>query len=131
MKTLVKLFATAMVMLGASQVSLANDALQKAYQSTNIKAALINVCKTETSKGGKLTSAEVTKFCTCQVEAEGKMTTAQKWEIQSAINAKKSPSSLAFIQQQNKEIQACFGAPLTAKLQKLTEEAIKSAQQKK
>ncbi len=48
---------------------------------------------------------------------------------QSAINAKKSPSSLAFVQQQNKDLQACLGAPLVSKLEKLTEEAMKAAQQ--
>ncbi len=57
------------------------------------------------------------------------MTEAQKWEIQSAINAKKSPSSLAFVQQQNRDLKACFGPQLTTKLEKLTEEAMKAAQQ--
>lgn len=111
----------------------ANNAseLQKAYQSTNIKSALINVCKKDTSKGGKLTAAEVNKFCSCQIEAEGRITTAQKWEIQSAINAKKNPSSLAVIQQQNKALRACFGPQLTAKLQSLSEQAMRSAPAKK
>ena len=103
--------------------------LQAAYKSTNVKSALINVCKEQTTKGGKLSAAEVSKFCGCQIDAQGKVTEAQKWEIQSAINAKKSPSSLAFVQQQNKELQACLGAPLVSKLEKLTEEAMKAAQQ--
>lgn len=107
----------------------ADNPLQTAYKSTNVKAALINVCKDQTAKGGKLTSAEVSKFCSCQIDAQGKVTEAQKWEIQSAINAKKSPSSLAFVQQQNKDLQACLGAPLVSKLEKLTEEAMKAAQQ--
>lgn len=128
--TLQGLLATGL-MLAVSQASFANNALQKAYQSTNIKSALINVCKTETAKGGKLTTAEVAKFCSCQVEVEGKMTTAQKWEVQSAINAKKQPHTLAIIQQQNKDLQTCFGPQLTGKLKTLTEQAIKSAQPKK
>lgn len=107
----------------------ADNPLQAAYKSTNVKSALVNVCKDQTAKGGKLTSAEVSKFCSCQIDAQGKVTEAQKWEIQSAINAKKSPSSLAFVQQQNKDLQACLGAPLVSKLEKLTEEAIKAAQQ--
>lgn len=105
--------------------------LQQAYKSTNVKGALINLCKDETGKGNKLTAAEVSKYCTCAVEADGKMTNAQKWEVQSAINAKKSPSSLAFVQQQNKDLQACFGPQLTGKLKGLTDEAMKSAQGKK
>jgi len=107
----------------------ADNPLQAAYKSTNVKSALVNVCKDQTAKGGKLTSAEVSKFCSCQIDAQGKVTEAQKWEIQSAINAKKSPSSLAFVQQQNKDLQACLGAPLVSKLEKLTEEARKAAQQ--
>ncbi|MGN5763033.1 hypothetical protein ACNQO6_01600 [Acinetobacter calcoaceticus] len=115
--------------LFATATHAADNPLQTAYKSTNVKAALVNVCKDQTAKGGKLTAAEVSKFCGCQIDAQGKVTEAQKWEIQSAINAKKSPSSLAFVQQQNKDLQACLGAPLVSKLEKLTEEAMKAAQQ--
>ncbi len=83
--------------------------LQQAYKSTNVKSALINVCKNETAKAKKPTSAEVTKYCGCAIEADGKLTNAQKWEIQSTINQKKSPGTLAFVQKQNKDLQACFG----------------------
>ena len=62
---------------------------------------------------------------------EGKLTNAQKWEIQSTVNQKKSPATLAFVQKQNKDLQACFGPQLTGKLKSLTEEAMKSAQQPK
>src|SRR5690606_11660283 len=106
----------------------AEDKLQQAYKSTNVKAALINVCKDETAKGKKLAAAEVSKYCSCAVEADGKLTNAQKWEIQSTINQKKSPGTLAFVQKQNKDLQACFGPQLTGKLKNLTEEAMKSAQ---
>ncbi|MGB8694970.1 hypothetical protein [Acinetobacter sp.] len=105
--------------------------LQEAYKSTNVKSALINVCKDETGKSKKLSTAEVSKYCTCAVEADGKLTNAQKWEIQSTVNQKKSPATLAFVQKQNKDLQACFGPQLTGKLKSLTEEAMKSAQAKK
>ena len=105
--------------------------LQEDYKSTNVKSALINVCKEETGKSKKLSAAEVSKYCTCAVEADGKLTNAQKWEIQSTINQKKSPATLAFVQKQNKDLQACFGPQLTGKLKSLTEEAMKSAQQPK
>ena len=107
-----------------------SNKLQEAYKSTNVKAALINVCKEETSKGKKLTAAEVSKYCTCAVEADGRLTNAQKWEIQSAINQKKSPSTLAFVQKQNKDLQTCFCPQLTGKLKTLTEEAMKAAEKK-
>ena len=107
-----------------------SNKLQEAYKSSNVKSALINVCKEETAKGKKLTTAEVSKYCTCAVEADGKLTNAQKWEIQSAINQKKSPSTLAFVQKQNKDLQTCFGPQLTGKLKSLTEEAMKAAPKK-
>jgi hypothetical protein len=108
-----------------------SNKMQQAYKSTNIKAALINVCKEETAKGDKLSAAEVSKYCSCAIEADGKLTNAQKWEIQSAINQKKSPSTLAVVKKQHTDLQACFGPQLTSKLQSLTEEAMKAAQAKK
>ena len=107
----------------------ADNPLQAAYKSTNVKAALVNVCKDQTAKGGKLTAAEVSKFCACNIEAQGKVTEAQKWEMQSAANAKKNPNTLPFVQQGYKDLQACLGTPLVSKLEKLTVEAVKAAQQ--
>lgn len=128
------LFFSAIIAASASLAGTAfaaDDALQNAYKSANVKSSLINVCKTETAKSGKLTTAEVAKYCGCAIESDGKLTNAQKWEIQSAINQKKSPATLAFVQKQNQELQACFGPQLTTKLKTLTEEAMKSAQAKK
>ncbi|MFH7765716.1 hypothetical protein [Acinetobacter sp. BSP-28] len=122
---------SAVALMATASNAAETNKLQEAYKSTNVKSALINVCKEETGKGKKLTSAEVSKYCTCAVEADGRLTNAQKWEIQSTINQKKSPATLAFVQKQNKDLQACFGPQLTGKLKSLTEEAMKSAQQKK
>ena len=119
---------SAVALMATAANAAETNKLQEAYKSTNVKSALINVCKEETAKGKKLTSAEVSKYCTCAVEADGKLTNAQKWEIQSTINQKKSPGTLAFVQKQNKDLQACFGPQLTGKLKTLTEEAMKSAQ---
>lgn len=117
----------------AATASHANDSskMQQAYKSTNVKSALINVCKEETAKSKKLSAAEVSKYCSCAIDADGKLTNAQKWEIQSTINQKKSPATLGFVQNQNKDLQACFGPQLTGKLKTLTEEAMKAAQAKK
>lgn len=114
--------------LFASAAHADNEKLQQAYKSANVKSALINVCKEETGKGKKLSAAEVSKYCTCAVKANGRLTNAQKWEIQSAVNQKKSPATLAFVQKQNKDLQTCFGPQLTGKLKSLTEEAMKSTQ---
>lgn len=122
---------SAVALMATASNAAETNKLQEAYKSTNVKSALINVCKNETGKSKKLSSAEVSKYCTCAVEADGKLTNAQKWEIQSTINQKKSPATLAFVQKQNKDLQACFGPQLTGKLKSLTEEAMKSAQAKK
>ena len=121
-------FVSAVAMMATASHAAEANKLQEAYKSTNVKSALINVCKDETGKSKKLSAAEVSKYCTCAVEADGKLTNAQKWEIQSTINQKKSPATLAFVQKQNKDLQACFGPQLTGKLKNLTEEAMKSAQ---
>ena len=77
------LFSAAALMAGSAQA--AENPVQAAYKSTNVKGALINVCKDQTAKGGKLSAAEVSKFCSCQVEAQGKVTEAQngKFKAQS------------------------------------------------
>ena len=117
------LIGAVMAVASFATAAQAQDSLQKAYQSSNVKNALVNVCKEETNKGKKLTAAEVTKYCTCAVNADGKLTNDQKWQIQSAINQKKSPSTLAFVKKQNEELKTCFGPQLVTKLQKLTQEA--------
>ena len=124
------LFSAVALMTTATHAAESNK-LQEAYKSTYVKSALINVCKDETGKSKKLSAAEVSKYCTCAVEADGKLTNSQKWEIQSSVNQKKSPATLAFVQKQNKDLQACFGPQLTGKLKTLTEDAMKAAQAKK
>ncbi|WP_313738266.1 hypothetical protein, partial [Acinetobacter sp.] len=106
---------SAVALMATASNAAETNKLQEAYKSTNVKSALINVCKEETGKGKKLSSAEVSKYCSCAVEADGRLTNAQKWEIQSTINQKKSPATLAFVQKQNKDLQACFGPQLTGK----------------
>ena len=106
-----------------------NSKLQQAYKSNNVQSALVNLCKTEVAKGKKLTDAEVTKVCTCQVKIDGQTTKAQLWEMQSAANQKKNPLELASVKQQHQNLKACFGTALTSKLDKLTQEAL--AAQKK
>ena len=102
--------------------------LQKIFQGTNIKGGLVDMCKEDSGKSGKLSAAEVDKYCKCSIDADGKITNEQKWEIQSAINAKKNPASIAFVQQQNASLEACFGAPLTAKVKQLAMDAAKAQQ---
>ena len=121
-------FVSAVAMMATASHAAEANKLQEAYKSTNVKSALINVCKDETGKSKKLSAAEVSKYCTCAVEADGKLTNAQKWEIQSTINQKKSPATLTFVQKQNKDLQTCLGPQLTSKLKSLTEEAMKAAQ---
>lgn len=124
-------FVSAIALVSTASHANESNKMQQAYKSTNVKSALINICKDETAKSKKLTTAEVSKYCSCAIDADGKLTNAQKWEIQSTINQKKSPTTLAFVQKQNTDLQACFGPQLTGKLKTLTEEAMKAAQAKK
>lgn len=123
-------YSTLMSALAFSLTAQAADQqrLQKIFQSSNIKAGLVDMCKQDSSKTGKLSAAEVDKYCKCSIDADGKITNEQKWEIQSAINAKKNPSTLAFVQQQNASLETCFGAPLTAKVKQLAADAAKAQQ---
>ncbi|MBF7686954.1 hypothetical protein [Acinetobacter rathckeae] len=125
MKFLQSKLVLSTILASMSFVATATHAAQDPSKSTNVRGTLISNCKESASKGNKLTSAEADKFCTCQVDAEGKITKAQEWQIISTVNQKKSPSTLPFIQQQNAAIQNCFGPQLTSKLKTLTEEAMK------
>ena len=119
------------VSAGVASTAFADAALDaQIAKSTDVKGALINACKTETAKGGKLTAAEVAKYCSCAIESEGKVTNAQKWQMQSTYNQKKPLSSLPFVQQQNQALKTCFGPQLTTKLQTLANAAA-AAQPKK
>lgn len=96
-----------------------NDKLQQAYKSTNVKAAITNVCKEEFGKGTGLSTADISKYCTCSIKIQGTITNEQEWEIRSAINQKKNPATLAFVEKQNQDLEACFGPQLTNKLKTL------------
>lgn len=114
----------------AATASYANDnKMEQVYKSQNVKSALINVCKEETGKAGKLKPAEVSKYCSCIIESDGRMTNNQKWEIQSAVNKKQNPADLAFIKKQKQDVEACFGADLTKRLNDLATQAQAAAPQ--
>ena len=123
---LTSLFSAAM--FGSTLASAAAASIAK---STNVKAAIIAECKKQKTKKGGLNATEAAKYCTCDTDIKGKTTLAQQWELQSTINAKKSPSTLAFIQKQNADMKACLGAPLISKIQTLAEAEMKAAQAKK
>ncbi|SDC05423.1 hypothetical protein [Acinetobacter boissieri] len=125
MKFLQSKLVLSTILASMGLVATATHAAQDPSKSTNVRSTLISNCKESATKAGKLSSTEADKFCSCQVDAEGKITKAQEWQIISTVNQKKSPSSLPFIQQQNAAVQTCFGPQLTTKLKALTEEAMK------
>lgn len=55
---------------------------------------------------------------------------AKNGKSKARLTKRKSPATLAFVQKQNQELQACFGPELTGKLKSLTEAAMKAAQAK-
>lgn len=123
-------FISALAMVATASHAAEVNKMEQAYKSSNVKSSLVSLCKEETGKSGKLNASEVSKYCTCAIDSDGKLTNNQKWEIQSSINQKKNPSSLAFVQKQNQELKACFGPQLTKKLETLTQQAMKEAQAK-
>lgn len=99
----------------------ADSEVEQVYRSTNVKAALVNACNQQTVRSGKLSTTEVSKFCSCQIEAKGRVTDAARWDIQSMLNQKKDPGTLIFVQQQNHALQACLGPELISKLKTLSD----------
>ena len=69
------------------------------------------------------------KLCTCEVDAEGKLTQAQKWQIQSTINQKKNPATLDFVKNKARTC-SLVGPQLAGKLNSLAAETNKAAQKK-
>lgn len=114
---------TALTLAASASYANENSKMEQVYSSQNVKSALINVCKEETAKSGKLKAVEVTKYCSCVIEADGRMTNNQKWEIQSTLNKKQNPATLAFVQKQKKDVEACFGPDLTKRLTELAQAA--------
>jgi hypothetical protein len=113
----------ALTMAASATYANDNSKMEQVYKSQNVKSALINVCKEETAKAGKLTANEVSKYCSCVIESDGRMTNSQKWEIQSALNKKVNPATLPFVQKQKKDVEACFGANLTKRITELSTQA--------
>lgn len=148
-----KLLATSLLSLSAlfSTASFANndqakakaefEAMKKEYttamknagSSSNVRDGLIKACAIpykQAVKYKKLTQSDVNKLCTCEVDAEGKLTQAQKWQIQSTINQKKNPATLDFVKKQSQNVQSCVGPQLASKLNSLAAEANKATQKK-
>lgn len=96
-----------------------NDKLEKISKSTNVKATMINVCKEEFGKGTGLSTTDISKYCTCVINIDGKTTKEQEWELRSTINQKKNPATLDFVQKQGKDLEKCIGPQLTNKLKAL------------
>ncbi|KAF7275236.1 hypothetical protein GWI33_012054 [Rhynchophorus ferrugineus] len=96
-------------------------------KSSNIQADLVKNCSESYTKAKVLSSAEASKFCKCTISTQAKMTNADEWAIQSAINAKKNPETLAVVQRTKKEMESCAGMPLIKKVQDATVAAMQKA----
>ncbi|KAA8735292.1 hypothetical protein F4V57_00365 [Acinetobacter qingfengensis] len=118
-----KILSTALLITASLSSSVLFAAPQDPSKSTNVKSTLISNCKEAATTQGKLASADADKFCKCQVEAEGRVTESQKWEIISLQNQKKDPSTLAFVQQNKKTFETCLGPQLISKLQSAAQAA--------
>ena len=107
------------------------SSIETAAKSSDVRGGLIKACGIQYKKAldlKMLTQADVTKLCTCTVDAEGKVTQAQKWEIQSAVNAKNQTKfqqlQTALMKQQGDSVKKCVGTALDQKLTKLAQQAM-------
>ncbi len=105
--------------------------LESAAKSSNIRSGLIKACgvKYKMAISNKtLSQSEVNKLCACSVDAEGQVTNAQTWELQSAVNAKNKTKyqqlQMALLKKQGESIKKCVGSSLDQKLSKLASQAM-------
>ncbi|MFC3902498.1 hypothetical protein SAMN05421749_103250 [Acinetobacter marinus] len=96
-------------------------------KSTNIRGDLEKNCQTSFTNAKVLSTSEASKFCKCTIDSQAKMTNADEWEIQSAINAKKDPRTVGVVKRTEQYMNTCAGADLIKKVQT----AAQSAQAKK
>lgn len=103
-----------------SNLYAADDELEKAYSSSNIKAALIKLCEKETyEETSKLSIKEISVFCSCQINIQSKVTKEQEWLLQSALNRNEGTSKLDFIKKNNDDLKKCFGPIIIQKISTL------------
>ncbi|MFB2539290.1 MULTISPECIES: hypothetical protein [unclassified Acinetobacter] len=123
MKKLLAQSSVALLMISLLSLSNTTFAAQDPAKSSNVRSTLIGNCKETINKAGKLNASEADKFCACQIDSEGRMTKAQEWQIISTINQKKNPATLPFVQQQQRDLQACIGTALSKKLQSMAQQS--------
>ena len=107
------------------------SSIETAAKSSDVRGGLIKACGVQYKKAldlKMLTQADVTKLCTCTTDAEGQVTQAQKWEIQSAVNAKNQAKFQelqgALVKKQGESVKKCVGTTLDQKLSKLAQQAM-------
>ena len=94
-------------------------------KSTNIRGDLEKNCQGSFTKAKVLSSAEASKFCKCTIDSQAKMTNAEEWEIQSAVNAKKDPRTLPVVKRTEQYMNTCAGSKLIKKVQAAAASAAK------
>ena len=106
-------------------------AVDSALKSSDVRGGLIKACGVQYKKTVSekmLTQADVTKLCTCTVDAEGRVTEAQKWDLQSAANAKNQSKfqqlQTAILKSQGESVKKCVGTTLDKKINDLAQKAV-------
>ena len=105
-------------------------AVETASKSSDIRGGLVKACGIQYKKTidlKLLTQADVNKLCGCTVDAEGTITQAQKWDLQSAANAKNQTKfqqlQSALMKKQGESVKKCVGPTLDQKLTQLAQKA--------
>ena len=113
------------------------NSMEAATKSSDIRGGLVKACAIKYKKAVAekiLTQTEVTKLCGCSVNAEGTVTVADNWALQSAANAKNEEKikqlQITMLKRQGDSIKKCVGTALDQKLTKLTQQAQAAATNK-
>lgn len=113
-------------------------AMETATKSSDIRGGFIRACGVKYQKAVNdrlMTSAEANKLCACSVDAEGRVTNADNWALQSAVNAKNAKLvqnlQINMLKKQGDSIRACVGPALSQKIARLVQQAQAPAAAKK
>lgn len=108
--------------------------MEAATKSGDIRGGFIKACGVKYRKAVNdklLTQAEANKLCSCTVDAEGAVTNADNWALQSAANSKDAKRfqqlQVNLLKKQGDSIKSCVGPALGQKISKLVQQAQASA----
>ena len=101
--------------------------LKKVYESNDIRGGLIGLCKAENAKTKNLSTAEVSKLCTCTIDGRGRESLSEQWALQSAANVKDEKKIQSIMASRQNAFKKCLGPELTQKVDQMAKDAYAAA----